>query len=78
MIDFTSHKSISHIFAYHDLPYMLQPVFNVWQQHMRQGEAPIAPHADLAAIEHPSPSLRDMHRVIQAKHMGVRFDGAVG
>jgi hypothetical protein len=36
------------------------------------------PHADLAAAEPPNPSLRDMHRVIHAKHLGVRFDGVGG
>ena len=57
---------------------MLQPVFTVWQQHLGQSEAPIAPQADLAAAKHPSPSLRDMHMVIQAKHLCVRIDGARG
>ena len=73
-----SRKSISHPFAYHGLPYMSQPVFTVWQKHMREGEAPTSSKADQAIDEHPNPSLRDMHRVIHAKRLGDRFDGAGG
>jgi len=31
--DTSSRKSISHPFAYHGLPYILQLVFQAWQQH---------------------------------------------
>jgi hypothetical protein len=78
MTNLTSRKSISHPFAYHGLPYMMQPVFTAWQHHLRYGEAPTAPHADLATSAHPNPSLWDMHMVIHANPLNVRFDGAGG
>ena len=80
-----SHRcSISHPFAYHSLPYILQPFFRECHTYRRDGhivpttgtsfsgtKSPLAPNALPCVI----PYLRDMHKVIQAQFLGVQFDG---
>jgi hypothetical protein len=78
LTDLTDRKSISHPFAYHGLPYLLLPVFTAWKEHSRKWSTPAPTTSDPDQPSQASPSLRDMHKVIQAKHLGVRFDGSGG
>jgi hypothetical protein len=76
--DLTEQMSISHPFAYHDLPYMLLLVFTVWKQRLHDWSASATGVTGQSPMSQASPSLRDMHKVIQAHHLGVRFDGFGG
>ena len=69
--DLAARKPISYPFAYHGLPYLLIPVFTTWQQHMRDWSAQSAATTDIGPPSQASPSLRDMHKVIQSHHLGV-------
>jgi len=77
-MDITTRKSISHPFAYHGLPYLLQPVFASWHERPQSSKPTTTPPADYSASCLGSPSLRDMHKVIHAQHLGVCFDGTSG
>ena len=76
--DLHPRKSISHPFAYHGLPYLLLPIFSAWKQHTHDRKAHDMAAMGWASQTHSSPSLRDMHKVIHAQHLGVRFDGSGG
>ena len=67
--DSSSRRFVSCPFAYHGLPYLLEPVFRAWQS-LRPRYAP-----------HPGPrkpmqglSLQDFHPVMQARYLGVQFN----
>jgi hypothetical protein len=66
--DSSSRRSVSHPFAYHGLPYLLEPVFRAWQEgHPRCAELP-GPAKLNGGL-----SLQDFHPVIQAQFLGVQF-----
>jgi len=66
--DSSSRRSISHPFAYHGLPFLLEPVFRAWQP-----ERPRATTSDGLRNARHGLSLQDFHPVIQAKFLGVKF-----
>jgi hypothetical protein len=62
--DASSRSSVSHSFAYHGMPYLLQSVFQAWHNE-RPWTTPPLDHR-LAGL-----SLHDYHLVIQAQCLGV-------
>jgi hypothetical protein len=71
--DSSSRPSISHPFAYHGLPFLLEPVFRAWQsEHQRPSTS------GSQALAGPSLPLQDFHPVIQAQFLGVQFSETGG
>ena len=64
--DSSVRRSVSHPFAYHGLPYLLEPVFNAWQGERPRGASPPGHGKQTGGL-----SLQDFHPVIQAKFLGV-------
>ncbi len=65
--DFPRPADMSHPFAYHGLPYIVQPVFHDWQrmaQSTRGGSGGPRSYDDTSPSP-TSPSMRDMHQVVQ-------------
>jgi hypothetical protein len=66
--DSSTRRSVSHPFAYHGLPYLLEPVFHAWQVGRPHG-----PEAQGLQKLSGGLSLQDFHPVIQAQFLGVQF-----
>jgi len=66
--DTSSRRSVSSPFAYHGLPYLLEPVFRAWQSLRPRYAPPSGPRLSSQGM-----SLHDFHPVIQAQFLGEHF-----
>ena len=64
--DSSSRRFVSHPFAYHGLPYLLEPVFRAWQSLRPRNAPPSGPRQSGQGL-----SLQDFHPVLQAQFLGV-------
>ena len=71
--DSSARRSISHPFAYHGLPFLLEPVFRAW--HLERTRPSTSTGYGLLD---PISPLQDLHPVIQAQFLGVRFPESGG
>ena len=69
--DSSARRSVSHPFAYHGMPYLLEPGFRAWQAKRPRSRTPSGNRKKAGGI-----SLQDFHPVIQAQYMGVQFTEA--
>jgi len=69
--DSSARRSVSHPFAYHGLPYLLEPVFRAWQEGRPRGATTPGRTGPAGGL-----SLQDCHPVIQAQFLGVQFTEA--
>ena len=66
--DSSARRSISHPFAYHGMPFLLDPVFHAWQ-----ASRPRIPASSCQRNSGQGLSLSDFHPIIRAKFLGVQF-----
>jgi len=66
--DSSARRSVSHPFAYHGMPYLLEPVFRAWQAERPRFGTPPANRKQVGGL-----SFQDFHPAIQAQYVGVQF-----